>query len=118
MQAKLDRISNRTTQVVVNGEVEVDDDGNEIIPKVPDPPKETLAAIEQYQNQINQIAEERESVLTNLVALMSVNPAYADVEDVCSRQRFDDIFETAAMEIVEKEGGDPTPTAVYVLGKV
>lgn len=67
---------------------------------------EELSAIEVYQNELNNISTSKGEVLETLVATMALNPKYADIEDVCTRQNFDDIFEAAAMDLVEKEGGD------------
>ncbi len=113
MQAKLDRLDKRPTAVVAPKE-DVDEDDEIDEKQIPVPPPEVLADIEIYQKEINSLAEERESTLTNLLAIMSVNPKYTDVEEVCSRQRFDDIFEAAASDMVAKEGGDLTTAQLAI----
>ena len=114
MQAKLDRLDKRPVSVVTAENELEDDDEDNAAAKIASPPEEVLADIEIYQQEINAIAEERESTLTNLLAIMTVNPKYADVEEVCSRQRFDDIFEAAASDMVAKEGGDLTTAQLAI----
>lgn len=68
--------------------------------------QEDLAGIEKYQSEIEQIAATRGDSFDEMVELMSLNPKFEDVREVCTRSRFDDIFEAAASEKVAKEGGD------------
>lgn len=48
---------------------------------------------------------ERMSKLSEIVEVMSVNPAYEDVETVCSQKNFDEMLTAMARFYVAKEGG-------------
>lgn len=88
MKAKLSRMQERG---------EVDDEGNV---------KVEYSNIEKLQMELHNIAVQKTPTLELLVETMELNPKYHDIHEVCSKQNFDDIFETAATNISRKEGRD------------
>lgn len=90
LQAKLDRLA-------AGMEEELNDEGEKKPPE--------YSGIEKYQQEINEIANARKDTLAEMVELMSLNPKFEDVGQVCTRARFDDIFEAAAQKAVEEHGG-------------
>lgn len=88
MKAKLSRMQERG---------EVDDEGNV---------KVEYSNIEKLQMELHNIAVQKTPALELLVETMELNPKYHDIHEVCSKQNFDDIFETAATNISRKEGRD------------
>jgi hypothetical protein len=49
--------------------------------------------------------EERQNKLTEIVAVMEVNPNYSDVREVCSQGNLDDVVEAFARFYVKENGG-------------
>ena len=70
-----------------------------------------LSRIELLQNEIGRIGAEKSAVLDVLVETMEMSPKYEDVRQVCTRTHFDDLFESAAMEVA-KESGKPYDEAL------
>jgi len=100
LQAKLERLGKRT--VATEGdEEELDEDGKPVKKE-----EEPLSRLEELQQGIAQIGQERGASLDVLLETMEQNPKYTDVKEVCSRANFDDLFEAIASQIVEEKGGD------------
>ena len=55
---------------------------------------------------------ERQNKLTEIVAIMEVNPTYADVREVCSQGNLDDVVEAFARFYVKDNGGNLQETVV------
>lgn len=88
MKAKLSRM---------NEKPEFDDEGNAKVKYTP---------LEQLQIELHNIAVTRAPLLEVMVDTMSDSTKYADVYEVCTKQNFDDIFETAASRISREENRD------------
>jgi len=100
LQAKLERLGKRA--VAAGGdEEELDEDGKPVKKE-----EEPLSRLEELQQGIAQIGQERGASLDVLLETMEQSPKYADVKEVCSRANFDDLFEAIASQIVEEKGGD------------
>ncbi len=69
-----------------------------------------LSVIETHQGKLNEIAETRGEIVLDMLELMKVNPTYADVETVCSKNNLDDTLEVLAKTQVAKDGGDLVET--------
>lgn len=107
MEAKINRLSKRPASPAPASDDDDDDlDLNDVTIKKVETPEEELSDLEVYQNELSQLAVDRESTLNDLLAMMELTPKYSDVSEVCTRQRFEDIFEAAAEDLVSKEGGD------------
>ena len=107
MKAQVERLLRKGKDGKKEAESEDEDEEfNELEQRVKEVEEEELSDIEVYQKELNNISTSKGEVLETLVATMALNPKYADIEDVCTRQNFDDIFEAAALDLVEKEGGD------------
>jgi len=65
-----------------------------------------LSIIENLQEEIHTIGQERAGSLDIMVDAMAETQKYNDIKQICTRQNFDDIFEMIAGEIVNKEGGN------------
>ncbi len=90
MQAKLQRIEKGITE-------SEDYDG--------EPPK--LSKIEELQAHITKIGQDKGAIFEVLVDAMEVNPKFADVREVCTRENFDDIFEELGRALATERGGNP-----------
>lgn len=56
------------------------------------------------QEQLSSVANSRSAALEVLAETMSLSPLYQDIYDVCTRARFDDIFEVAAAAEAQRSG--------------
>lgn len=65
---------------------------------------EVQGNIEKLQQQIAVIAATKAPVLDVLVETMGLSPKYPDIEGVCSRAHFDDIFEMVARAEAQRSG--------------
>jgi len=65
-----------------------------------------LSRVEQLQNTLGAIGEQRGAQLELLVDQMSEMNKYSDIAEVCSKANVDTVIETAANTIVEAQGGD------------
>lgn len=105
MQAKMARLEKRPGKAAKEEEEEeVDEDGKPIEKKPPE--EEPLSRVEELQGAIGQIGKERGASLDILLATMESSGAYKDVQEVCSRGNFDDIFEAIASEASKDTGKD------------
>jgi hypothetical protein len=68
------------------------------------------STIEQHQAKLNEIAQTRGDIISDMLELMLVNPKYADVETVCTKSNLDETIETLAQNEVSKNGGDLVET--------
>jgi hypothetical protein len=64
----------------------------------------TPANIEVLQDQLNNINATKGPVLDTLLETMKMNPTYSDIEEVCSKANFADIFDAVAVQIAADEG--------------
>jgi len=76
---------------------DVDDEGNTTV---------TYTPLEQLQIELHNVAVKRTDTLTDMVEIMSLNPKFEDVYDICTKANFDDIFEMAAATISRTEQRD------------
>lgn len=115
MQAKLGRLEKRSLEATKEAEKEVEEED------LFSPPKKTtektadveeVSQVERIQQEILTIAKAKGPVLETLLEVMEVNPAYADVKEVCSQSNFDDIFEAVGEAIAAKEGKDASIAAL------
>ena len=118
-QAKIDRILTRLDKQDTKAAADAaeDDEDEEIedkAAKTVSDDDEELSDIEVFQNEIDSIAERRGETFGEMVELMSLNPKFEDVKEVCSRQNLDDILEAAAEGKVQQEGGDITTAQLAV----
>ena len=84
----------------------------------PDAPPPELSKIEEYQEIINNIGKERGALFEVLVEAMEANPKYSDVQDVCTRENFDDIFEELGRAIAKERGGNPLERQLEIEAEV
>lgn len=75
-----------------------------------DPVDVEPSTIEQHQAKLNEIAQTRGDIISDMLELMLVNPKYADVETVCTKSNLDETIETLAQNEVSKNGGDLVET--------
>ncbi len=71
-----------------------------------------LSTVELYQEKLNTIADVRGEVILDMLELMKINPKYADVETVCSKDNLDDTLELLARSQIAKDGGDLVETTM------
>jgi len=105
MASKVDRLGRRPIPEVVTDDLD---------PDAPKPTPETVEGIEKLQQELDEIASAKGERLEEMVELMSLNPKFEDVREVCTRDRFDDIFEAAAKSQVRNTGGDPLEAQVQL----
>lgn len=101
MRAQIDRLGK-----VKPPEPETDDyfsDGTKPKPPVPEP---ELSKFEQYQQALNTIVQERAPMFDVMLDVLENKPQFADVREVCSQSRLDDLTEAMARTISQKEGRD------------
>ena len=101
MRAKLERLSKKPKSSKKEESFFEDDDEDE------DSEVEELSEIEQVQQNLMAIGQTRGPVLEQLADIMAANPKYQDLEEVCSKQNFDSVFEVVGNDIAVKEGIDP-----------
>jgi len=80
--------------------------------KVSDP--EPLSELEQLQQDLSQIGQQRSEQLITLVETMAVNPKYEDVKEVCSRSNLNDLVDAMAAKLATDHGIDPVVAALKV----
>ena len=97
MKARLDRLA-AGKPASDEGEEEVDEDGKPVKKE-----EVTLSRLEELQEGILQIGREKGPALDILLETMGQNEAYKDVQEVCSRGNFDDIFEAIATEVTKDD---------------
>lgn len=69
----------------------------------------------QLSNALNSIQSQRGDILEGLREQMKLTEKFNDVDDICTRSRFDDIFEVVAMNLVRDNPGlDPVVAAMQV----
>ena len=73
---------------------------------------EVPARIEQLQGTINRIAQEKGPAFEILLEAMAQTPKYADIEEVCTQDNFNDLVSIAAERIAADEGRDPVEVAL------
>ena len=106
MAARMDRLTRQQdADRTASGSEDDDEDGTTRTVVEP-------TDLEKYQNELNEVATTRGSNLAEMVELMSLNPKFEDVREVCTRDRFDDIFEAAAKNQVAKTGADLVETQI------
>lgn len=110
MEAQMSRLVKRKA---TPAEAEDDDDDLDDSGKKKEE-EESLSEIETLQAELDNVAESRSQALSDMLATMSLNPNYTDVEEVCTQSRFQDIFEAAATDLVSKEGGDPVAAQIAI----
>lgn len=105
-QAKLERLGERPERAETRDEDEDDDDEGK-------GKKESLSTVEELQGAIAQIGATKGASLDILLETMKQNSKYEDIQEVCSRGNFDDIFEVIATEAT-KSGGNFDETLLEV----
>lgn len=104
MEAKLNRLA-ETTEVDLSEEGDLDEDDTAI----PAKKTEELSSIEKLQNELSDVGARRGEAFSDMLELMSLGKV-PDIKDVCTQARFDDIFDAAARQKVEADGGDLAAT--------
>ena len=105
MSSKVDRLGRRPAPEVVTDDLD---------PDAPKPTPETIEGIEKLQHELDEVASSKGERLEEIVELMSLNPKFEDVREVCTRDRFDDIFEAAAASQTKSAGGDPLEAQIQL----
>lgn len=75
-----------------------------------DPTDVEPSTLEQHQAKLNEIAQTRGDVISDMLEFMLVNPKYEDVETVCTKSNLDETIEMLAQNEVQKNGGDLVET--------
>jgi len=78
---------------------ETDEDGEVVEPK--------LSNIEKLQMTIGALGEQKGALFDVLIDTMELNPKFADIRNVCTQDRLEDLLEVAAKSVAESDGGDP-----------
>lgn len=118
MNAKLNRIANRKPAAPAQPKDDFDDEDEPGDQPAPAEPEDKPTGVELLQEQLTAVAQVRGGALAEMVELMSLNPKYEDVETVCTRERFDDLFEMAAAHEAKTNGVDPVEAAMELELKV
>lgn len=108
-QAKLERLGEKKTKA--RDEDDKDDEDEDI--KKKEKREESLSTIEELQKSISNIGASKGAALDVLLEAMEQNAKYEDIQEVCSRENFDDIFEVIATEAT-KSGGNFDETLLEV----
>lgn len=75
---------------------------------------EPLSELEQLQQNLSMIGQQRGEQLITLVETMAVNPKYEDVKEVCSRSNLNDLVDAMAAKLATDHGIDPVMAALKV----
>lgn len=75
---------------------------------------EPLSELEQLQQDLSQIGQQRSEQLITLVETMAVSPKYEDVREVCSRNNLNDLVDAMAAKLATDHGIDPVLAALKV----
>jgi len=107
-QAKLERVSERSVKAEARDEDEDEDEEKKGKGK-----EESLSTVEELQGAIANVGTLKGAALDILLETMEQNSKYEDIQEVCSRGNFDDIFEVIATEAT-KGGGNFDETLLEV----
>jgi hypothetical protein len=103
MEAKLERMS-KVKAKVADAKFDEEEDEDEDGSKSKSPEPEELSTIEQFQNELAAIGEAKNDHFDSLIATMSLNPKFEDVEEVCSPEHLNFLVDEAAQEVVKETG--------------
>jgi len=100
LKAKLDRLekTSQNTQDDLD-DLDGDGDGGEV-------KADNLSRIEQLDSEIESVAANKGQIFDLMLEVMEGSEQYKDVHEVCSQEHFDDIFDSVATAIAEKNNKD------------
>ena len=109
----------RLRQNITKPKDEFDDDdllGNKPAPATGKPENDPvpLSELEQLQNELSVIGQQRSEHLVTIVETMAVNPKFEDVKEVCSRSNLNDLIDAMATKVATDQGIDPVVAALKI----